>query len=502
MIARFKITLLLYLFLVLPVVAQEYDLKEEILQDPKVTIGKLDNGLTYYIRHNEKPEDKVELRLAVNAGSILEEENQLGLAHFLEHMAFNGTKNFEKNELVSYLQSVGVKFGMHLNAYTGFDQTVYILPIPSDSAEVLNTGLQILEDWAHNISLQEEEIDKERGVVLEEWRLDRGAEQRMRDEYLPVIFEGSRYAERLPIGKKAIVESFEYETLRRFYRDWYRPDLMAVIAVGDIDVNEMEKKIKAQFSKIKMPEDPKPRRDYEVPAHEETLVSIVTDPEASFTRVNLIYKKDAIEEKLIGDYRNILKRQLYSSMLNSRLQEIQQQADPPFIYAASYYGGLGARTKEAYQSIAVVGETGVEKGFRTIVEENERVKRHGFTQSELERAKQELLTQYEKAYNERDKTESKVYADEYIRHFLDEEPIPGIEEEYKYATTFVPEMELEEIDQLADEWITEDNRVVLITAPEKEGVELPSEERVKKILDEVQQSEIEPYKDAQYFLVF
>ncbi len=257
---RNYLILLVAIFSFLTVFAQEVkisgNLQTELPVDPNVKVGVLPNGLTYYIRKNEKPEDKVELRLVVNVGSLQENEKQLGLAHFTEHMAFNGTKNFAKNELVSYLQSVGVKFGADLNAYTSFDETVYILPIPSNDPKILNTGLQVLEDWAHNQEMTDEEIDKERGVVIEEWRLGQGANQRMRDQYFPILFKNSRYAERLPIGTKDVLENFDYETIRQFYKDWYRPDLMAVVAVGDIDPEEMEKKIKEQFGKLQNPKMP------------------------------------------------------------------------------------------------------------------------------------------------------------------------------------------------------------------------------------------------------
>jgi zinc protease len=242
-----SIWLLLILAIALP--AQEA-LQKPLPLDPAVRTGTLDNGLSYYLRHNAKPENRVELRLAVKAGSILEDEDQQGLAHFLEHMAFNGSKNFKKNELVDYLQTIGVKFGPDLNAYTSFDETVYMLLVPTDSAEILNTALQVLEDWAHQITMDHEEIDKERGVVIEEWRIGRGADERMRQQWFPVAYEGSRYAERLPIGKKEVLDTFGYETLKRFYYDWYRPGLMGIVAVGDIDLDEMEAKIKAQFSGI------------------------------------------------------------------------------------------------------------------------------------------------------------------------------------------------------------------------------------------------------------
>ncbi len=492
------ITKLLMLLIIAPVWAQEVEISgnmdSKLPIDPDVRVGTLKNGLTYYIRKNEKPEDKVELRLVVNAGSMLETEEQQGLAHFLEHMAFNGTKNFEKNELVSYLQSVGVRFGSDLNAYTSFDETVYILPIPTDDEEVLNKGLTVLEDWAHNIAMTEEEIDKERGVVLEELRLGQGANQRMRDEWFPVMFKESRYAERLPIGKKEVIENFEYETLRQFYKDWYRPDLMAVIAVGDIDPEEMEKKIKERFGKIKNPKNPKERKMYEVPDHDQTFLSVVSDKEAPFTQIQLIYKQDNEETETLNDYRRDVIYRLYTGMLNQRLEELKQSAEPPFFFASANYGSM-VRTKSNYSSFAVVGQDGIKNGLKAIVVENERAKRYGFTEGEFERYKNVMLNNMEKAYKESDKTESSRYAGEYIRNFLSQEPIPGVAFEYDFYQKVLPTITIEEVNEMGRKWVSKSNRVIVITGPEKEGVEMPTEDEVKKMLREATLARITAYED-------
>ena len=464
--------------------------------DPLVRIGKLENGLTYYIRNNKKPEKRVEMRLVVNVGSMMEDDDQLGISHFVEHMAFNGTKNFEKNEIVSYLQSIGVQFGADLNAYTSFDETVYILPIPTDDEDILKQGLQILEDWAHNVTFSEEEIDKERGVVIEEWRLGRGADQRMRDEYFPVLFKGSRYAERLPIGKKEIIENATYETIRRYYRDWYRPDLMSVIAVGDIDVDQMEAMIKAHFSNLINPVNERPRKSYPVPDHDEFLIAIASDKEASFTIVRLDYKTDNVETKTFSDFRRDGIYQLYNGMLNERLNELKQSADPPFIFASTGFGSM-VRTKSSYSSYAVVGADGIEKGLTAIITENERVLKYGFTQAELDRYKKRILNNYEQAYKESDKTESGIYAREYIRSFLTQEPIPGIKFEYEYYKEVLPGIRLEEVNALAPLWIRDKNRVVVVTAPEKEGIILPTESDIRKMLDEADKMEIEAYQEEE-----
>ena len=464
--------------------------------DPLIRIGQLENGLTYYIRKNQKPEKRVEMRLVVNVGSMMEDDDQLGISHFVEHMAFNGTKNFEKNEIVSYLQSIGVQFGADLNAYTTFDETVYILPIPTDDEEILKQGLQILEDWAHNVTFSDEEIDKERGVVIEEWRLGRGADQRMRDEYFPVLFKDSRYAERLPIGKKEIIENATYETIRRYYHDWYRPDLMSVIAVGDIDVDQMEAMIKAHFSNLINPVNERPRKSYPVPDHDEFLIAIASDKEASFTIVRLNYKTDNVETKTFSDFRRDGIYQLYNGMLNERLNELKQSADPPFIFASTGFGSM-VRTKSSYSSFAVVGADGIEKGLTAIITENERVLKYGFTQAELDRYKKRILNNYEQAYKESDKTESGIYAQEYIRSFLTQEPIPGIKFEYEYYKEVLPGIRLEEVNALAPLWIRDKNRVVVVTAPEKEGIILPTESDIRKMLDEADKMEIEAYQEEE-----
>jgi len=495
---KFRSQFLLLLWLLLwihAVKAQTLTSDSQIPLDPNIKIGKLENGITYYIRKNSKPENRLELRLAVNAGSILEDDDQLGLAHFTEHMAFNGTKNFSKNELVSYLQSVGVRFGAHLNAYTSFDETVYILHLPSDSSEIVNQGFQILEDWAHNLSFENEEIDKERGVVIEEWRLGQGAEMRMLDKYLPVIFKDSRYSKRLPIGTKEILENFEYETLKRFYRDWYRPELMAVIAVGDLEIEEMEAKIVQHFNNVPVSENPRERKTYPVPDHQETLVAIESDPEAAFTQVQLYFKSDPKPFITLADYRTLITQGIYTGLLNQRLEELRQKADPPFIFASIEYGSTWARTKSAYQAFAMVSENGVEKGLRTLLEETRRIRLHGFTQGELERYKKDMLILYQRAYNERDKTESGSYAGEYIANFLQKEPIPGIEFEYGYVQQILPGITLEDVNGLTEKWIKDDNRVVVITAPEKEGIVLPTKDQVRGILEEVANSQVEPYQD-------
>jgi len=469
-------------------------LDDELPVDPNITKGTLDNGITYYIRTNHKPEDRAELRLAVNVGSVLEDEDQQGLAHFCEHMAFNGTKHFKKKELIDYLESLGMRFGADLNAYTSFDETVYKLQVPTDDAETLEKGFQILEDWAHNLSFDEDEIDKERGVIREEWRLGRGAQGRMRDKQFPILLYGSRYAERLPIGQIDVVDTCRYETLRRFYHDWYRPELMAVVVVGDFDKEKIKDLIIKYFSRIPASKNVRERKKYCVPDHDETLFAIATDPEATGSGVSVYYKHDVREEKTVSDYRNILMEGLYNGMLNNRLRELTKQAEPPFLYGYSTKGRF-IRSKEFYVLGAVVEDKGVKRGLETLLTEALRVKTFGFTQSELDRSKTAMLRNIEKYYKEKDKTESSLHASEYIRNFLTGEPIPGIEYEFEVYKQYLPGISLVEVNGLVGEWITDKNRVILVNAPEKPDLEIPVEGELLNVFQAVQRELITPYED-------
>ena len=477
--------------------AQQMDYSKAIPFDPSVKTGKLENGLTYYIKKNAKPEKKVDLRLVVNAGSILEEDDQQGLAHFMEHMCFNGTKRFPKNQLVDYLQSIGVKFGQHLNAYTSFDETVYFLPIPSDSPEKLEKGFQIIEDWAFNTVLTPEEIDKERGVVLEEYRLGLGAQKRMLGRYISKMMHKSHYAERLPIGQKEILEKFKHQSLINFYKDWYRPNLMSVIVVGDIDVAEMEKKIISHFSSYKNPAKEKPRKFYDVPNHKETFVAVESDKEASSAQVQLIYKDYGAPKPIvnIGDFKNYIVEGLFSTLLNTRLDELTNSATPPFTYGYSYYGGTFARNKKAYQSVAMSQEDKQLSALKVLITENERAKKFGFTQGELDRSKLEFLASIEKAYNDRDKTNSVNFVGEYQSNFLEKEPVPGIEWTYQTMKQLMPLIDLKDVNSLIKDYVKEDNRVIILTGPEKEGLKKVTEQQVLDAL-KINTDDIKPYEDA------
>lgn len=471
------------------------NLKDTLPIDPNVVIGKLDNGLVYYIRKNKKPENRVELRLAVNAGSVLENESQKGLAHFTEHMCFNGTKTFPGNKMINYLQKYGISFGYDLNASTGFDQTVYMLKLPMDNKNLLDTGIQIIEDWAHNLTFDNKEIDKERGIITEEWRLGLGADDRMRKKWFPVVFKNSLYADRLPIGDIGIIKTFPYDTLKAFYKSWYRPNMQAVAIVGDIDVKEMEAQIKQHFADIKNPANPRPRLNIEIPDNKEPLISIVTDKEATGTMILLVYKHKAKINYTVEDWKEILTAELYNEMLNARFTEITVQPNAPFIMADNNYGNFLARSTDAYQLYAFPKENQIEKSFELLLLENERVKQFGFTATEFERMKDQMLNDYEKRAKEFDKTESNKLVSEYVRNFLTKEPIPGAKNEYKLAKKLLPEITLQEVNALAAKWITDENIAVVITAPEKDGNKMPTEKQLTDIIASAKKAVITAYVD-------
>jgi zinc protease len=475
--------------------AEKFPLDLKIPVDPKITVGTLPNGLRYYVRENHEPKNRADLRLVVNAGSVLEDEDQRGLAHMVEHMAFNGSKHFARQKLVDFMESIGMRFGPDLNAFTGVDQTIYVLRIPTDSPDVIKTALLILEDWAHGLTFDEKAVDKERGVIKEEWRLGQGADARIRDAQFPVLFAGSRYAERQPIGKMEVIENSKAEALKRFYRTWYRPDLMAVIAVGDFDRAQMEALIKRQFSGIPRVPNAPARPLYPVPDHEGTTFTIVADKEASRSIVAVYHKLPLRDQSTVGDYRQKTVEVLFDSMLNSRFNEIAQKPDPPFLAAAASEDRLVA-SKEVFVLSAMVPENGIEKGLKALYTEGERVARFGFTATEFERQKSDMARFYERALVERESEDSNDFAEEFTRSFLEGEPIPGIEYEQALHSYLLPGIKLEEVNRLAGEWMTDDNRVVAVSLPDKPGVRVPTAEDLLAVLDGVKHAEIAPYEDT------
>ena len=468
--------------------------------DPNVRIGKLENGLTYYIRHNELPENRADFYIAQKVGSILEEENQRGLAHFLEHMCFNGTTNFPGKGIINWLETIGVRFGENLNAYTNIDETVYnINNVPVLRDGIVDSCLLILHDWANDLTLAEAEIDNERGVIHEEWRTGQGAMMRMYEQALPIAFKGSKYGERLPIGTIEVIDNFPYQALRDYYEAWYRPDQQGIVVVGDIDVDKVEAKIKEIFSPIPMPANAPERKYEQVPDNKEPIITIAKDKEQPTTMIYIWHKHKPFPNEAKNSiaylkYNYMLS--MVSQMLNARFSELLQSANPPFILAgAQDTDFLLAKTTEAFAGIAFSKEDGIPTAISALVREIERAKRFGFTASEYARAKADYLRALESAYNERDKMKNNQYVQEYVRHFIDNEPIPGIEAEYALMNQLADNIPLEAINSILPQYIKEDNIVVNIFGPDKEGMVYPTEAEILKILNDTKAEEITAYVD-------
>jgi len=462
--------------------------------DKEVITGKLSNGFQYYIRKNSEPEKRVTMYLALKVGSILENEQELGLAHFLEHMNFNGLKHFPKNELINYLQKAGVRFGSDLNAYTSFDETVYQLPIPSDDPELLKNGLQVMRDWAQDALLETDEINKERGVIMEEMRGGRGAEQRMRDQYFKVMLNGSRYAERLPIGTEEIVMNFDPEVIRKFHADWYRPDLQSLIVVGDIDPVQIESEIKRLFSDMKVPKEIKPRTEYKVELLNKNQFIKVTDPEMSYTLGQIFMKHPEEKVSTVKDYRKDLLKDVFNQIINGRLRELSQSANSPFIQGgvdiSSFIGGLD--NLGAY-FVSKPGQ--FEEGFKAIVRELDRFQKFGFTDSEFKRAISFISKNNETSYVERDKRKSNSYVSAYLNHFLKDAPALSNEDRYEITKQLLPTLTLKEVEEVGKQFYVDTNRDVLILAPEADKDKLPDESTVNSWFDDVDKETLTAYED-------
>ena len=468
--------------------------------DPKVRYGQLQNGLTYYIRHNELPKERADFYIAQNVGSILEEEHQRGLAHFLEHMAFNGSKHFPHHGMDDYIERVGMRGGENFNAYTSFDETVYmVMNAPVQERSVVDSCLLILHDWSGFITLADTAIEKERGVIREEWRTGQDAQARMWEQQLPEILPGSRYAHRMPIGTLDVINNFKPEELRAYYKKWYRPDLQAIIVVGDVDVDQVEASLKRIFADIPAPVNAAERPEMAVPDNEEPLVSIATDREAPSTTLFLFYKHDKLPKKAEATVAGMVKdyiQAVCSVMMNERLDELLHQAHPPFVYAEAFDGDfMVARTKEAWTMAALVKEDAVDSTLTTLVMEAERLKRYGFTQSEYDRARINLLRQYESAYQERDNQSNSSYTSEYVRHFTQGGYMPGIEMEYALMNQLAPAITLEQVNQYIQEQIGEKNVMISLTGPDKQGVSYPSEQELLQTFLAAKKRPVEPYQE-------
>ena len=472
--------------------------------DKNVRIGQLDNGLTYYIRHNKLPENRAEFYIAQKVGSILEEPQQRGLAHFLEHMAFNGTKNFPGDDkglgVIPWCETVGIKFGTNLNAYTSIDETVYnISNAPIDRTGVLDSCLLILHDWSNYILLKDDEIDKERGVIREEWRSRNSGMLRVYTDLLPTIYQGDKYADCMPIGSIDVINNFPYKDIRDYYHKWYRPDLQGIVIVGDIDVDTVEAKLKAVFADVQKPVNPAERTYYPVTDNKEPIVAIGTDKEVDDPSIEIYFKQDATpdsEKNNVGYLASQYMTSMISSMLNARLSELVQSANPPFTRASSYYSDFFvAKTKEAFALSASSKADGIETALKTLLQETERARRFGFTESEYARARANYLQSLESAYNERGKTKHGSYVREYVQNFLNGEPIPGIEAEYAMMNQLAPNIPLQAMNMVMQQLVPDSNQVVIIAGPAKEGLKYPTKEEVINLLKGMKDLDLQAYVD-------
>jgi zinc protease len=469
------------------------DLGAPLPLDIAIRTGTLPNGLTFFIRHNGLPNDHVMLRLVVKAGSIDEADDQRGLAHMLEHMAFNGTAHFKPGELVSYLESIGAQFGAHVNAYTSFDETVFMLDVPTEKPGVLDRGFEALSDFASGLSLDPEEIDRERGVVIEEWRGRLGAGTRLQEPQMKAMFGASRYIDRIPIGLPDVLRTFPPQRLRDFYREFYRPDRMAVIVVGDIEVEKAEALVRQHFSGMPV-RPPAVRSVYEIPAHQDTRYVSLSDKELQSSSVTIMHKHPLRELRTMGDYRRTLAEGLVYQMMNARFAEIARRPDAPFLGASAGDDTLG-RTIESFEVSARVKDGAIATGLTALATELARVRQHGFGEAELDRAKRNQLAGYERAYNERDKSQSEPLTSELVRHYLQGEAAPGIALEVQLARRFLSTITAAETAAIVREFVTDANRVVIATAPEKAGLTATTEQALRTALTTGASATVTPWKD-------
>ena len=473
-------------------------LEDPLPQDPNTVVGKLPNGITYYLRHNAEPKGQASFYIIRNAGALLEEDNQDGLAHFLEHMAFQGTKNFPGKGIISTMERHGVAFGRDVNAYTTQNETVYNLSsVPTEDPTVLDTCLMILHDWSYYLTLSEEEIDAERGVISEEWRQRRDANFRMQQQMTQTVFKGSKYAERDVIGELDIIQNFKPEAIRDFYHKWYRTDLEAVAIVGDFDVKDMEERVKKILSSVPAIENPAPRPFYEIPAHEEIRYCLATDPEATSSGISIMMVKEGTPAAVKATHAYLkegLIASFFNGMIKVRLAEIMQQANPPYMGGSIGYGGF-VRGYESY-SISTTAKPNEEAiALETILTENERAVRYGFLDSELERLKTNMLVSLESSYKEKDKTHNESYIGEMQANFLEQEPIIDVDYYYNYMKQLIPSITVEEINAQVKEWNDGKNMSIVITGP-SEGVTHLTEEECLAIMEKVKKADIAPYVDS------
>jgi len=481
----------------LDVDSETLDMSAPIALDPSIRKAQLENGLTYYIRHNTEPANRATLMLVINAGSVQEDEDQLGLAHFVEHMMFNGTERFPKQALIDYFETVGMSFGPDVNAYTSFDETVYFLEFPTDDEEIIGTTFQVAEDWASRATISDEEVENERGVILEEERLrDQNASGRLNKQLFPLILGESRYTDRMPIGDMEIVQNTPGETLRSFYRDWYRPDLMAVIVVGDIDVDDIETRIEEHFGPLTAPETVRPRVSYSLPEYDDTGYLILTDPEFPVTIAQIIYRQAAQELNSASVFRDRLIGNLFYKMLNFRLDDLTREADSPFLGAFVSEGQLVRGNN--YQVVGVQVRQGEAlSSLDAALTEVERVRRYGFTAAEVERAKSEILNTYERLYNDRENQRNHSLASEYSRNYLENEAVPGIAVEFKLVDRLLQGISRDDVNQRAELYVGGSNRSVFVVGPERDADSLPNEDELAAVISDLQTKQVDPYQDIE-----
>ena len=476
----------------------QVNLQDPLPQDPTIVVGKLPNGITYYIRHNEEPKNRASFYIIRNAGALLENDDQDGLAHFLEHMAFQGTKNFPGKGIITTMERYGVAFGENVNAYTAHNETVYNLSsVPTENEALLDTCLMILHDWSYYLTLDDKEIDDERGVISEEWRTRRNAGFRMQKQLFPVMFKDSKYAIRDVIGSLDVIKNFDYQTIKDFYHKWYRTDLEAIAVVGDFDVKKMEQRIKDIFSSIPAIENPEPRPFFEIPAHDETYFVVATDKEAQSSNIQvmtILPETPAAQKNTHAYLKDNIIISFYNSMVRTRIGEIMQQANPPFLGGSIGFGGL-VRGYNVYSVSTTAKPNQEELALETILTENERIKRYGFTNSELERMKTNMLVGLESAYKEKDKTDNESFIGDMQNHFLEQEPMVDFEYYYQFAKQIIPTITVEEVNAKAKEWNTGKNQVITITGPSEDTKHLTREEAFA-IMDKVAKAPVDPYHDA------
>ncbi len=470
--------------------AQNFNPNDALPLDKDVHYGKLDNGLTYYVRHNDKPENRAYLQLVVNAGSVLENDNQRGLAHMCEHMAFNGTKNFPKHKLIEFLESLGMRFGADLNAYTSFDETVYMIEIPLDSTGYLSKGLQVIYDWASDVSYETDEINAERGVIREEWRLGRGAQDRLTRQTFPAVLYKSLYAKRLPIGDTTVFMHCPPDNLRSFYKDWYRPDLQAVIVVGDFDADKVTEQVKKLFSQIPARKNERPRIYPEIPDHKKTIVKVATDKEAPYTILSIYMKNKFSTVKTYADLKNQIIDELATGMLNMRFSELSKKPDAPFAYVGVGYGQFLGK-KSAFNFFAIVKNDKILDAVTKGTEEIQRAKKFGYTQSEFERQKKVLLSDVKKQFDDKKKLSSDKWARILHKNFgLSKSPAYSFDLKYKLYRTYLPEITLNDVNKAIDKMVIDKNTVITLTAPK---IDVPSEKEILDTYNTAEKSDIKAY---------